>query len=423
MSGAEAAYLLATLPDIQSYKSSTMSAEQRTAVGLSAPQARAAKAAFAGLRPDARLALLEAAMPADPTVLWEHGPDVAAVATVWTELFGVRATIPDWLLAEATTGLTVALTGWARRGVGVTVVRELCTPRPDGPLSVDGKTTTNQYGGLRTEAAEGEPFTGQVLVGASAGLAWLAYRVPWGDPLRTTLPGALGRIRARLRNPDLRLDAPPAKVGSPPPGGPALQAGVAGPEMVPYFLVPARLSGVDDAALAFIGEETAAALRLVLGDEADAMVTAPAGVAGMPQDPRLSVPRLVEEVATATGLGPAAAAYHLQLLALPDPTDRNIQAWNGWKPAELRAAQKALVDARLAVAAKRERAGRAVFLPGGWRPAPAPGVPIETWKEPLYTRLRGLTLVRGDVPSLFRRAWGRYAAGDTPRYFDLKETK
>src|SRR5690606_1742613 len=68
------------------------------------------------------------------------------------------------------------------------------------------------------------------------------------------------------------------------------------------------------------------ALRAVVDDElarAAAAGTGPDGPTGYAQDPSVSVPELVAEVAASHGLGADAAGLYLQLLTLPDPTDRN----------------------------------------------------------------------------------------------------
>ena len=82
----------------------------------------------------------------------------------------------------------------------------------------------------------------------------------------------------------------------------------------------------------------------------------------------------------------------------------------------------------LAVEAKRERAGRTAFLPGGWLPQPAPNLPAEAWKSGLGIGLdgslpAGRVLVTTTVADLFRAAWGRISSGDVPRYQSLPETR
>ena len=76
------------------------------------------------------------------------------------------------------------------------------------------------------------------------------------------------------------------------------------------------------------------------------------------------------------------------------------------------------------VEARRERAGRSLFLPGGWMPARAPHHPMEAWKAPLYDLDRSdrvrprLAAVLPLLPlgQVFAGAWRRYRDGDRPGY-------
>ncbi|MEU4746725.1 hypothetical protein AB0G02_40585, partial [Actinosynnema sp. NPDC023658] len=135
-------------------------------------------------------------------------------------------------------------------------------------------------------------------------------------------------------------------------------------------------------------------------------------------------PELVAEVAGKHGLDEDAAALYLQLQALPDPTDANVARWTGWKPARLRRARAALAATDLVLTAKRARAGRSLFLPGGWLALPAPHLPLESWKAPMFgfATAPGTEVIapRGPVPDLFRSAWRRVLDGDAPAYEELK---
>lgn len=145
-----------------------------------------------------------------------------------------------------------------------------------------------------------------------------------------------------------------------------------------------------------------------------------AGREGYAQDPTRSVPGLVTEVAGTHGIGEDAAALYLQLLALPDPTDRNSTRWTGWKPARMKKARAELAATALVVEAKRTRAGRGLFLPGAWLALKAPALPVEPWKRDLYD-IPGhtATVPLLPVPELFTRAWDRVRAGDVPAFEEL----
>ncbi len=146
-------------------------------------------------------------------------------------------------------------------------------------------------------------------------------------------------------------------------------------------------------------------------------------------NPRSSAPELVDEVRKARALGEDAAVLYLQTLALPDPTTANLRAWNGWTPARLKNAVVELAAAELVIEAKRPRAGRRHFLPGGWEALKSPHLPLESWKLPLYGLTRdskgkieaplGLILPLEPVHQVFAAAWDRVEAGDVPRYEEV----
>jgi hypothetical protein len=146
-------------------------------------------------------------------------------------------------------------------------------------------------------------------------------------------------------------------------------------------------------------------------------------------NPLLSAPELVERARHRFDLDEDAAALYLQTLTLAAPTTKAIQRFNGWAPARLKKALAALVARDLLVEAKRPRAGRGAFLPGGWEALKAPLPPIESWKLPLYGATkhpeRGLVLplrqflAQKPVHQLFEEAWRRLEAGDAPGYEEV----
>ncbi len=143
------------------------------------------------------------------------------------------------------------------------------------------------------------------------------------------------------------------------------------------------------------------------------------------QYPLHSVPALVTECSKQLKVDEMAAALYLQILALPDPTSTKLKLWNGWNTNQIQSFSAPLLEKELLVEAKRERAGRELFLPGGWEPLKAPNLPIETWKLPMFgfentEQLRGgmaeFIVFEGPIASLFENAWNRWKAGDVPAY-------
>ena len=149
------------------------------------------------------------------------------------------------------------------------------------------------------------------------------------------------------------------------------------------------------------------------------------------RDPRVSAPAVVAEVCQELGLSELAAVYFLQLLALVDPTDSNVRAWNGWKKKQLDEARAELVAHDLVVEGKRTGAGRTVFLPGAWWEARSGSMPVEAWKSNFYLiryRERCESTVRWCPPTepfdqLFQTVWGRWLAGDRPSFDPLTTKK
>lgn len=152
-------------------------------------------------------------------------------------------------------------------------------------------------------------------------------------------------------------------------------------------------------------------------------------VEGFAADPLRSAPEVVAEVMTELELPEDAARYWLQLLALPNPTDKNLKLWNGWQKKQRVQAAEPLLAQELIVEAKRSRAGRSYFLPGGWQEASSPHLPLEVWKAPqlaladeakvtpaVHHRVFVLTGYRQQ----FRDAWDRYRSGDRPGYTELR---
>lgn len=375
---------------------------------------------------------------------------VEAARKVWTERFGTLVRLPE--------DMEISLNGVSTIGNAEAVLNPRHTPW----LSRTTVQRLHTDGRLTGDDATAVPHV-RDLVPAVSALGALAYGLPYGHPLRAALPVALEALRIRLADPGLLLQlglawtekgdatAPELRkaYGMPEAGG----AGADGLTRVgaafvvhPWhrqeavLLRPAGLTGPDDPALGLIegltgyrADAPLRAIRAVLGDGLGRAVSAgapgvdgpgaggpEAGREGYAQDPTHSVPGLVTEVAEAHGIGEDAAALYLQLLALPDPTDRNSARWTGWKSTRMKKARAELAATALVVQAKRTRAGRGLFLPGAWLALKAPALPVESWKRDLYD-IPGhtATVPLRPVPELFTRAWDRVRAGDVPAFEEL----
>lgn len=434
---AEATVLLAGMPAVDGWSAAYLDAGQRRSLGISAAEGKAAKQALRSLSDDYRHALLAAAVPADPADLWTEGPDVTAVAAVWTAKHGVRRPVPDDVLVDADRQLPLRNAAEYVTGVVNTDTTSWLTE--DSDLRFNGTELT----GFKEGA-----FTTATLRAVPSVLLWLAQRLPIGSPLRARLPEALALARQRVAHPGFAVDlgnwneAKPVSrllgVDLPHEGvvvdhrpwlyligrhqdeycGIVVRPGLVGPDDRPLLAALAELTGHSwlPIALDSLADDRVAAA---------CAMTAPEGTdpSAFPQDPTVTAPHLVGEVAAKLGLDEDAAVLYLQLLALPDPTDANTARWTGWKPARLRAARAALAATDLVLTAKRARAGRSLFLPGGWLALNRPHLPLETWKTSMYwltDPMDGVMVPPEPMADLFARAWQRVLDGETPAYEELQ---
>ncbi|MDQ0963678.1 hypothetical protein QFZ66_007556 [Streptomyces sp. B4I13] len=419
-----------------------LTAEVVAATGLKPRQKELGDALLSSVGHADRMALIGALLPVRPGDLWTAGPDTEAAGREWAERLAGVVRLPEDLAGE----LSLA-------GLPTGSVEEVLNPEHTPWISRTTVQRPDKDGNLVAEDPAALPGRSE-LTRAVAALAGLAYSLPYAHPLRALLPGALAALRRRFADPELLLDLDVAwtdtgasaavelrkAYGLPAVGGAdahglthAGEALVLRPwygERETVLVRPGALRTPDDPMFGLVeglvGEGRGhgmRALRTLLGEELTRAVTAgadPAGACGYAQDPTVGVPGLVAEVAAHHGLGEDAAAFYLQLLALPDPTDRNCVRWTGWKPARTKRARAELAASGLVVEAKRARAGRTLFLPCGWLDLKSPALPVELWKKGLYpipAYGRAVPLV--PVPELFARAWERVRSGDAPAYEEL----
>ncbi|SHN42723.1 hypothetical protein [Cryptosporangium aurantiacum] len=390
-----------------------------------------------------RAALVGTLLPAEPGRIWDDGPALDGLVDFYRSL-GRRAPVSETVLIA----LSKANLCWRPRPLTLAIgLRSPEACRWIAPLPRDA---AGQVDHRRLDIRD--PDADDVLTAMARALPWLAYHLPVDDELRTVLPEALRLYRARISEPEHEIPlqyfdedewaALADDLGTTPVDRSSRDEDriELGPFVTPdrsdgrrVRVRPALLSGPDDPALrAFEARadesEEIEALRVVLSDWLPRLLDAAAAVdpaAGPPQDPSRSVPDLVTEAATTLGLSADAATVYLQLLALPDPTDRNVAKWTGWKPARLKKARAELAATPLVTEAKRSRASRTLFLPGGWLALKSPLPPIEAWKSPLYgfaagepTHRRVVPLL--PIPELFAAAWDRVRNGDEPRFDELQ---
>ena len=395
--------------------------------------------------------------------LWE--PDgllqvAERLAEAWNGLRGRR---------EPLTESTLSALAAAWRPTTVTHLRAFLDPSGHPALAQDAASRLEElrHSQYHTSTVlrfdpEGAEELFPLLGSLAAVVPWAHAELPGGDPFRERVSAALRAVRARLDSPGLLLRAAELwterqdplfdAVGGEPyrdatGGTPFARSADNGTVVVTahahghvgLWFRPARLDdSVESAALRGIVDDernhvhagnpvrlvdllrspgyTAIAERLASGTLAEG---------ARESDPAASVPELLAEAGATLGLSEDAARLYLQLLALLEPTDKLVRAVNGWTPARHRKAGAELQERDLVLAAKRSRAGRALFLPGEWTEVrKAPNLPFESWKRPLYGLSGTGSQVRSPLPErylptrplpeIFTEAWQRVRAGDGP---------
>jgi hypothetical protein len=463
----EATFLWAGAPNASDRSANFLPKELREHLGLKATQAAIARDGLATIPVAKRLAALDDAGRAGIAAILD-GSAADELATAWLRRIGKRIAIPEELVDEA--GDIYAPMGASLALAMIGNAAESAELASDGSFAFDTQGTvirTSQAEPLvgQTKLATETPvFTASALQTVAVYVPFLFANLPVGDPLRAQAAVAYDLVLARLRNPALWLETSRSYLDSETNVTMGNLLAALGGEVVPGLdegIELRRLPGcatvkeagrfelklhpatLDAAAAPLVGKlaqqvpqwgvPTWKALELVRSIDFVAFVAriaktiVPAG--GWEQNPLASVPKLVEKVAKARGLSSEAAALYLQYLVLLWPTSKNVQRWNGWKPKQVEDALGELVEHELVLEAKRERAGRGHFLPGGWEALKSPHPPMESWKASLY----GPRNAQGDVIPpfqryqalapfhlMFERAWQRIEAGDVPRYEEIK---
>ncbi|NLG54550.1 MAG: hypothetical protein GX542_02700 [Rhodococcus sp.] len=404
--------------------------DARAKLGVSTTDVRTAQTVLKDIDELAMLDILAAACPSDPAALSTTGLDVVAAAEALCRILGGPMPI----------GVDVLLAASNEIDAADAVATLVSDPERAGRALASTLESVNAWQHK------------QAIHSLYAALAWLCYRLPGDSPVRVNALAAAANIDEHVSTVGVSVmlgSVPPERVGhvfglgeigktySGRHGNIDIAAGH-------YYLdVSVRTAELTDHDIATLYslmdpsgdydhhrqlvESAVTFARAGLGQLADMLSTAPIA-AGELRDPLVSAPEVVAEIAAAQGLSEDAARYYLQLLALPDPTDLQVKRWNSWTPARLKKAIAELESAELVVTGKRTRAGRSVFLPGGWIAYTKGSLPLERWKAPLYGLDPAperpeppLTMVlpQVDVATLFRQTWKRCVDGDVPGYADV----
>lgn len=441
--------VVAGLPLLHSSERNFLPGATRDMVGVKVADADTARTVLHRLDSDVWPELLVALLPDEPSELWTRGPDVAAAAELWNARVGRRAAVPEEVLREATRAVS---SSWEVHDA----LPALIDPGREPALNRDLSWKVRGDRARPEEDTAG--FTATTLTGAVALAAWLAHRLPAGDPLRAGLPATLSAVRRRLAHPGLMLDlgryvdlpefrkvaGAPTEIGEgyerygavimatgdnmPSPAIRTASLDAAGDDpYLPALRAENQLPFPVEVALRVAHDPRFAALLADPG-EPRAGERDPDGT-WCPQDPSRSVPELVAEVAGECAISADAAVLYLMLLAMPDPTDANTARWTNWRgrrgTARLKAARAELAGTDLVVRASRRGSRRSLYLPGPWTELDSPSQALEEWKLPLYDLVSdgwpalGVVVPGEPAPDLYRRAWQRIRDDDRPRFREL----
>jgi hypothetical protein len=427
LSLAESCLVCAGLPGISSYEANFLPPAVREQMGLKAAEARVARDNLRQLSRWQRVQLYRLAMPADPETLWTEPEQVAErLAEAWGQVVGKRLAASEERLKEL-----ADLGAPFKPAVMLGALGALS----ESGFAKDGRSTMVD-GQLKRPA---DVFSEEHLHSLVAYLSYLYEYAPAGDALRQASGQAWPLCLERLAHPDLlfttgylysddeaqkqawkrlavdsgfeiedsrwamRFLYRPAKHR---PDADVFRA------LQPYL--------INTAWPAWLMTQTPEFLDLVARLREDLP-------SGYETDPTVSAPELVPRVESHLGLSTPAAILYLQTLALARPTSKNIQLWNGWTPAIYKKATQELLASGLVLEAKRSRAGRSHFLPGGWEELKAPHLPLESWKLSFYQLptqppgfLLGRVLSLRPLGATFELAWQRVLDGDVPAYDESK---
>ncbi len=463
-----ATYLWAGVPKLYDRNAMFLDTEQRETLGLKAAQAALGREQIAAIAYTKRLVVLEECARRGVAAMLD-GSAADALVDAWVRVVGKRVSVPEELIAKADSALSIY-------GQAATWLATFATPDESPQLAADGVFALDRSGDvIRARAAE--PLVGQdkltdapvafdsaVLVAATQYLPFLYAELHVGDPLRDAAARAHAQILARLNNPALWLDAGShymdaegvtafGRMLDDLAGQPLanLLDNVRGVRVPGAVVIHSQQRGmlrlhpatIDAKAQPLVHKLASTMFTYSNGGYAALQYVRSLGLAQMmariretpvpkgqwEQNPLLSVPALVSKVAKKLGVSETAAALYLQYLVLLWPTPKALALYNGWKPKQLADANAQLVKRELIVEAKRERAQRTHFLPGGWEALKSPHPPMETWKLAMYG-VRAASgaaypphqryLALAPFHAMFEVAWQRIEEDDTPRYDEVK---
>jgi len=443
---AEALLVLSGMPRIEKYETNYLPKALRLQLGLKVAEADAARGPLRALRTEQRLRLYSGGFD-EVSELFDGGW-VQRLADCWVAAHGRSVVLEEDTLAAVPKATTKVLGNGLRKALELFLV-----PGESAALLADPTPRWTKEG--LVAGTTGATFSVGVLERVVELLPWVCTALPAGDPVRAGAEKVLGLARARLlsgklfvglgssyhygdESPDEAFDAVGGELkhdGRVRDRGLWLAARV--DRRIDLYFRPDKVRSMDD--IAVLGQLHSNSYSkgfphtvLLMSPQFERLVQPTPTEAGRyDADPRQSCPHLVDTVQARHGLSEDAATLYLQTLALVDCTTKNVRLWNDWTASRYKKACTELLGKDgLVLEARRARAQRKIFVPGGWLAQRAPNLPLERWKMPLY----GLEIPEGTtqaagpyatflpivpLPELFGMAWARVEAGDGPRYEEV----
>lgn len=444
LSVAEATLLYTGAPDRDGWGKDFLGKARRELVGLGLADADAARTVFRDMPDDKLHGVIAAAVPDDPAALATTYVD--RLADAWKAKHGKRVKIPQDLVALAKKELE---TDYEFGAVLAAFAGDddAWFLRPD-LRSFVSLGTWGQEGLHAHKARELATFIG-----------WLFLQRPVGDPIRAAIPRIVGKLRAVLDDPRTIWKLDDLYIGDDSAKGKARRRQLLdlvdgksfdaadgddkpsetrddGTCLVALYehnaaagFRPSKLAGraidrVKQLASLMVDDDGGAPplmdveIALLLKSDAFAQLAERVATTDVPDgqyeaNPLCSAKKLVSRAMKDHGISEDAAVLYLQTLALAEPTQAKVTLWNGWKPKQYATAAAELVKKKLVTEGKRERAGRTVFLRGGYAKGAGKNLPMEEWKQPFYGTL-ARHVVTEPAGALFARAYKRIADGDKP---------
>ncbi|MBC8289655.1 MAG: hypothetical protein H8E37_04990, partial [Planctomycetes bacterium] len=469
VSAAEVGLFWFGLPNMNSYDKNYLPKPLREHLGLKVKDADAARTAIQGLKPELQSALLAALLDGPAEDLWEDGGRAAfaRLEAAWQGSVPKRLDVPPDLMKVLN-----ERAGYEDRNEKINA---LADPKKHPRLKADATwkigESGDHYNRLQIVSSESETFDSDMLRLVSAALPLLYSALPtgaepiqqavaayeqalkclkktgllfelgrrhfWGEDKENTAADLLAKAIGKTQKKKGLVTADNGTI-----------IGVATEDEISLAFRPSKVKSAADIkklqnvlAALWDKEESEFEIDVVSSMEMlqskgfqairDRVKKGGLEAGQYDANPLLSVPKLVAKVAAKHKVSKEAALLYLQLLTLPDPTTANLKTWNDWSTAQITKAGKELLAKKLILQAKRSRAGRNYFIPGGWEPFKLPHLPIESWKLPLYQVERSDSMSRPNmplnrilplqpIPELFEAAWKRTLDGDAPGYEEVK---